>query len=125
MNLNVNRLVNVSFAGLGIVVFLFIRQIAEVVWHLSRLPVPTEWPVTPADLIAFAAGVAVFVVLKKNNKTSTFTSEVIVELSKVTYPPRKETLLSGVVVSIMVAVCAMILFGFDTLWGTMVKLLYQ
>ncbi|MBI2975236.1 MAG: preprotein translocase subunit SecE, partial [Deltaproteobacteria bacterium] len=47
------------------------------------------------------------------------------ELAKVTWPPKKETLLSTAVIAIMVAICSMIIFGFDTLWGTVVKLLYQ
>lgn len=125
MNLNVNRLVNASFAGLAVVVFLFIRQIAELVWHIAKLPVPADLPATPADIIAFVAGILTFIIMKKNAKATQFTGEVIVELSKVTWPPKKETLLSGVVVSVMVAVCALILFTFDTLWGTLVKMFYQ
>jgi len=125
MSLNINRLVNVSFAGVALVVFLFFRQIVETAWHIAKLPIPQDLPVMPAELIAFVIAVAAFIILKKNVRASRFANEVIVELSKVTWPPRKETLLSGVVVTIMVAICALILFGFDTLWGTLVKVLYQ
>jgi preprotein translocase subunit SecE len=87
--------------------------------------VPQSWPLTPADVIALVSAVAVFVILRRNNKVTSFVDEVIVELEKVTWPPKKETLLSTVVVAVMVAISAALLFGFDTLWGTLVKLLYQ
>jgi preprotein translocase subunit SecE len=123
--MNNARLVNISFVVLGVVAFLFMRQVADVVWTLLRLPVPADWPVVPSDLIGAAAGLALFIVLKKNRKVSDFFNEVVSELAKVTWPPKKETLLSTAVIAIMVAICSMIIFGFDTLWGTVVKLLYQ
>lgn len=110
--------------GLGVVVWLFVKHIADTVWGVARLPVPQSWPMTPADLIALVAAVTVFIILKKNQKVNSFVGEVVVELEKVTWPPKKETLLSSVVVSVMVAICAVILFAFDTMWGTLVKLLY-
>ncbi|MBI2341757.1 MAG: preprotein translocase subunit SecE [Deltaproteobacteria bacterium] len=123
--MNNARWVNISFVVLGVVAFLFMRQAADVAWTLLKLPVPSDWPVVPADLIGAAAGVAVFFVLKKNRKAGDFFNEVVAELAKVTWPPKKETLLSTAVIAIMVAICSMIIFGFDTLWGTVVKLLYQ
>jgi preprotein translocase subunit SecE len=92
---------------------------------VAKLPVPQDWPFTPADLIGAVAAVAVFIILKRHKKVNQFSSEVLTELSKVTWPPKKETILSTVVIAVMVAICSVILFSFDTLWGTLVKLLYQ
>jgi preprotein translocase subunit SecE len=119
------RIALAAFVGLGVVVWLFVRHIMDTVWGVARLPVPQSWPLTPADVIALVSAVAVFVILRRNNKVTSFVDEVIVELEKVTWPPKKETLLSTVVVAVMVAISAALLFGFDTLWGTLVKLLYQ
>lgn len=119
------KVLNGSFAGVAVVVFLFMRHLADTLWGVIRLPMHQDWPFAPADLLAVIVAVAVFIVLKKQPKVNEFSDQVITELSKVTWPPRKETLLSTIVVVVMVAICAVILFGFDTLWGTLVKMLYQ
>jgi preprotein translocase subunit SecE len=122
--MNNQRIVDGAFGALGVVGGYFVRQVADTLWGILRLPLPQEWPVSPSDLMGIASAVAIFIIFRKNAKANTFTNEVLVELSKVTWPPRKETLLSTVVVTIMVAICSLILFGFDTLWGTLVKVLY-
>lgn len=123
--MNNQRIVDASFAALGVVGGYFVRQVADMLWGILKLPLLQNWPLSPADLLGVVIAIAVFIIFRKNTKTNAFTNEVLVELSKVTWPPRKETLLSTVVVTIMVAICALILFGFDTLWGTLVKVLYQ
>lgn len=70
-------------------------------------------------------GLGTFFILLKSAKVNSFTNEVITELGKVTWPNRKETVLSTGVVSVLVGICAMILFGFDVLWGAVVKVFYQ
>lgn len=124
MNTN-QKILNGAFAGVGIIVWLFVKQLVDTLWGVIRLPIPQDWPFTPADLIAVITAVAVFIILKRHKKVNEFSNEVLAELVKVTWPPKKETLLSTVVVSVMVAISALVLFGFDTLWGTLVKLLYQ
>ncbi len=52
-------------------------------------------------------------------KVSEFGLEVIVELSKVTWPTRKETVVSTGVIVVMVAIAAVLMFGIDALWGTL------
>ncbi len=123
--MNNQRIVDGAFAALGVVGGYFIRQVADTLWGILRFPLQQDWPLSPADMMGIVVAVAIFVIFRKNTKANTFTNEVLVELSKVTWPPRKETLLSTVVVTVMVAICSLILFGFDTLWGTLVKVLYQ
>ncbi len=123
--MNNQRIVDGAFAALGVVGGYFVRQVADMLWGILKLPLLQDWPLSPADMMGIVVAVAIFIIFRKNTKTNTFTNEVLVELSKVTWPPRKETLLSTVVVTIMVAICSLILFGFDTLWGTLVKVLYQ
>lgn len=119
------KIINGAFVGLAVVVWFLVRQIADTVWGLVKLPYPADWPVTPADLIGTVSAIAVFIILKRHQRVNEFSTEVLAELSKVTWPVKKETLLSTVVVCVMVAICSLMLFGFDTIWGTVVKLLYQ
>ncbi|OGQ06854.1 MAG: preprotein translocase subunit SecE [Deltaproteobacteria bacterium RIFCSPLOWO2_12_FULL_40_28] len=56
-------------------------------------------------------------------KISAFVNDVVVELGKVTWPQRKETVLSAVVVIVMVGIASVFLFTFDTLWGSLVQVL--
>ncbi len=122
---NTKRIVNIGFVALAAVVGYFVLQVTDTLWGVFRFHAPQDLPFTPAQLIGVVAGVIVFILVKRNNRIVQFCDEVVAELAKVTWPPKKETLLSTVVVSIMVGICALILFCFDTLWGTLVKLLYQ
>lgn len=119
------RIIVSTFALAGVVGWFVVRSVLDTVWGVARLPIKADWAIEPPDIAGIAAGIAVFVLLFYNQKANTFLDEVVGELSKVTWPPRKETVLSAGVVSVMVAICALILFTFDTLWGSVVKLLYQ
>ncbi len=105
--------------------WLLMREIIETAWVIARLGTPEGWMVAPQEMIAAALGIAMFVILVKNEKVVNFTDDVIAEMSKVTWPNRKETVLSTGIVSVLVAICAMILFGFDMIWGAIVRVLYQ
>ncbi|PIR20484.1 MAG: preprotein translocase subunit SecE [Deltaproteobacteria bacterium CG11_big_fil_rev_8_21_14_0_20_47_16] len=50
-------------------------------------------------------------------------NEVAQELSKVTWPPRKETVVSAGVIAVLVGIVSLILVGFDTLWQKLVGLI--
>ncbi len=119
------KAVSLIYLACGAVVWLLFREIFATVWVLARLPMPAEWVASPVDILSAVMGIITFVVLLKNEKANSFTNEVITELGKVTWPNKKETVLSTGVVSVLVGICAMILFGFDMMWGTLVKLFYQ
>lgn len=119
------KTVSIIYLACGFIAWLLFREITSTIWVVARLPLPADWVVSPSDLIAAAVGIATFVVLLRSEKVNTFVNEVITELSKVTWPNRKETVLSTGVVSVLVAICSLILFGFDMLWGAMVRILYQ
>lgn len=122
---NNQRWITVSYVGLSLVAWFFVRQLAGTIWGLARLPVPQDFPATPADLIALAVAITLFVILKRHPRVNEFANDVALELGKVTWPPKRETVLSAGVVSVMIGICSLLLFAFDTLWGTVVKLLYQ
>ena len=119
------KTVSLIYLACGFLVWLLFRELAATVWVMAGIPMPVDWVASPPDLIAAAAGLATFVVLIKSAKVNEFTNEVITELSRVVWPDRKETVLSTGVVSVLVAICAVIFFLFDMLWGAVVRVFYS
>lgn len=119
------KTVSLIYLACGLVGWLIFREFIVSVWMASGIAMPVDWVVSPPDMVAAVLGLVIFVVLLRNTKVNEFTNEVITELGKVVWPQRKETVLSTGVVSVLVAICSMIFFLFDMLWGTLVKFFYQ
>lgn len=121
---NLKRWINISYFFLAAITWVFFYYLTDTIWTLAGFRVSSDWYIQPSQTVAFAAAAAFLLVMFKNEKIGTFASEVATELSKVTWPERKETILSAGVISIMIAICAVILFAFDSLWGTVVKVIF-
>lgn len=119
--MNTQMWVKVSLMTAAVISFFIFEQLLDIIWDSMALPMFDEWGVTPVQLISVAMAGALFWVLNKNIKVSNFMSEVVVELSKVTWPVRKETLMSAVIVVVMVGIASLILFVFDSLWATLTQ----
>lgn len=119
------KAVSLIYLACGFIAWMLFREMFASIWAIARLPMPADWIVSPVDAISIVLGIVVFVVLLKNATVNVFTNEVITELGKVTWPNRKETVLSTGVVSVLVGICAVILFLFDMIWGAAVKVFYQ
>lgn len=113
--------VNLSLLLGSAIVFLFLSKLTIAVWDLSRLPILEEWPVEPPYLIGFGIAVGVGLWVRRNDRANNFLNEVALELSRVTWPARKETVASAGVVVVLIGIAALILFLIDTLWGTMIR----
>lgn len=99
-----------------VLVFLFCNQLFDALWNVARLPVNEDWPVQPAQLLSFVVAAGLFISLRTYQKANVFFNEVVLELSKVSWPERKETISSARVVIIILAIATMILFLIDQLW---------
>lgn len=66
-------------------------------------------------------GLSSFFLLYRNDKVNQFMSEVVVELSRVTWPTQKETTSATLLVVIMVLVSGMVLGFLDYLWTVLLK----
>ena len=62
-----------------------------------------------------------FFILYRNEKTNQFMTEVVVELSRVTWPAQKETSWATFLVIVMVLISGMVLGFFDYLWTVLIK----
>ncbi len=119
------KVVSLIYLACGFFAWMLFRELFASLWVLAHLPMPADWAVAPSELLAVGVGIATFVVLLRNERVVSFTNEVITELGKVVWPNRKETVISTGVVSVLVGICSIILFGFDVVWGALVRVFYQ
>jgi len=84
-----------------------------------------EAKVRNADLIlrglSMLAGVGLFIGLCRSEKATQFMTEVVVELSRVSWPTQKETSAATILVIIMVVVSGLFLGFLDYLWAVILK----
>ena len=113
---NFKKWVNLSFLFCGVVTWIFLREIFEVVFNSIGFIQP-QWLLTPSDLAGIAAGAVVFIALVKWPRANIYLDNVLAELSKVTWPDRKETVVSTGVVAVLVAIATLCILFFDTVWA--------
>ncbi len=118
MNPN-KKYLDIALVVLALIVWALFHQLLSFGWGLLRLPVYEFLPVSVPAIIAAVLAIITFVILKRNETVNEFGLEVVVELSKVTWPTRKETMLSTGVIIVMVAIASVLMFGIDALWGTL------
>jgi len=107
------------------VLFSFFLKAAETVWQLTGLPRFEEWPVTVDILTAFVVSAGIGFWSRRWEKVNRFLNEAVMELIKVSWPPRKETVASSGVVALLVGIAAILLALIDGLWGTMARRLFR
>lgn len=125
--LGVERWVQFAYAACAITLAWFLIKLSGSVWTLladtvDAVPEPNE------TIIAVGAGVVALitaVITYRSQKIHTFVVEVCVELSKVTWPTRKETWSQTVVVIIVSIIAAVILGVFDAFWAQITDLIYD
>jgi preprotein translocase subunit SecE len=98
-----------------------LRQMFEQVWEIFRLPLFEESPIQFPSLIALVLALIAFLVVRNQPKVVGFLDEVASELSKVTWPTSQETITSTGVIIVMVGIASLIMFVFDTMWGTLTR----
>ncbi len=115
------KYVDLALALAALAVWYLLRQMLFQVWELFRLPQWEGLPIQTPGFIALAAAAGAFITVRTNRKAMTFLNEVAMELSKVTWPNRKETVASTGVIIVMVGIASVIMFLFDTVWGTLTR----
>ncbi len=115
------KIADLSLGLAGVIAFWILFKLVESLTGFFNWNFMPGSPVSLDLIIGIVGGVAVFVALRTNKKVHTFTEEVVNEMTKVTWPARKETLASGVVVLIMVGVAALIMSFFDSIWGSLAQ----
>ena len=125
--LGVERWVQFAYAACAITLAWFLIKSSTAIWTLLADTVDSI-PEPNATIIAVGAGLVAFVTAVatyRSQRIHTFVVEVCVELSKVTWPTRKETWSQTVVVIIVSIIAAIILGVFDSVWSWITDLIYD
>lgn len=90
-----------------------------------------QWPQSvsrPVELTSNLAGIVVAVLgtiyAWRRKDWFQFCTEVVIEISQVTWPTRTETRAATIVVIVMTLISSTILWGMDRLWSTITNWLY-
>jgi preprotein translocase subunit SecE len=107
------------FAVAGIILAWFLAKCGD--WAWSYFGRPNDMYV---GIAAVAVSSVVTLVAWKNEQLFALATEVSSELRKVTWPTRKETVSSTIVVIITTIVSSLLLGLFDYTWSWVTKLIY-
>lgn len=118
--LGLTRYVQFAFFALGVIVFWTLDRVITVVWDNFQEP-----PELTVSLIAAVLAAVICVTLYRNEAVHKFSSEVVAELARVTWPSRDETWAATVVVIVASIIAAVILGGYDALWSALTDLIYK
>ena len=127
VTLGVERWVQFAYAACAITLAWFLIKLSGAVWTLlaetvDAVPEPNDTIIAVgAGLVALIAAVVSY----RSKKVHTFVVEVCVELSKVTWPTRKETWSQTIVVIIVSIIAAVILGVFDAVWAQITDFIYD
>lgn len=113
--------VNLGLLLGSLLVFLLLGKLTVAVWDMARLPLMEDWVVEPPYLLSFVIAAGLGIWTRRNERANGFFNEVALELSRVTWPGRKETVASAGVVIVLIGIASVILFLIDSLWGTMIQ----
>lgn len=115
-----NKYVHLIFAVGSLVAAFLLSKTGDWVW--SYFAKPNDLVINGgAVLIAGLAGYLAY----RNERIFAAAYDVTRELEKVTWPTRKETSAATVVVIVTVCIAAVILWGFDMIWGTLANLVLR
>jgi preprotein translocase subunit SecE len=114
------------FVGTVVVGWLFVK-ITETVWTALNLTFTAVPP--PSNLVEVVMGgggaLALGIYLWRHPKVNSLVVEIVVELSKVSWPTRKELSASTVVVIVLSIIASIILGLFDFFWSWCTDFIYH
>jgi len=125
--LGVERWVQFAYAACAIALAWFLIKASTAIWtiladNVDAVPEPNATAIAVgAGLLAFISAVAGY----RSKKVHTFVVEVCVELSKVSWPTRKETWSQTIVVLVVSIIAAIILGVYDAVWSHITDLIYN
>ena len=115
-----NKWVHIAFAAAGILAIFLLKQTIDWVWGYFT---------KPNDLyvsgLAVLVGIPATVLAWRNERLFGKVSEVVMELLKVTWPPRKESYAATVVVIVTVIIFSLFLGLFDFIWSAATNQIYS
>jgi preprotein translocase subunit SecE len=118
--LGLERWIQLCFVVAALVLIWLFDHLISGIWYFFADP--NEALVTAGAVVA---GILGAIALYRNRPTYTLIHDVVEEMAKVTWPTRKETSQSTVVVVITSLIAALMLFLFDSVWSAVTDLVYK
>ncbi len=118
--IGLERWVQLGFVVAAILLVWLYDHLINAVWYVFADPDESL-----ATTGAVLAGVVTAALLYRNPAANGLVQGVTEELSKVTWPTRKETSSSTIVVVVTSIVVAVVLFLFDSVWSAVTDLVYK
>jgi preprotein translocase subunit SecE len=118
--LGLTRWVQVAFVAFWLMLVWVLDKVITIAWDRFSEPQPMVVTAT-----ALAVGGVVTLTLYRNEKIHRIANEVVGELTKVTWPSRKETQVATVVVIITSLIAAAIIGVFDAAWSWLTDFIYK
>lgn len=119
-SLGLDRWVQIAFMAFGLLTLWLLDKIITLIWDRFAEPQPSLVTLTSA-----VVAIGITLVLYRREPVSRAVYEVIAELAKVSWPARKETQVSTVVVIVTSIVAAVIIGLFDAAWSAITDLIYK
>jgi preprotein translocase SecE subunit len=118
--LGLARWVQMTFMAVGLLLLWVFDKVITIGWDRFAEPKPTV-----VTLVSFLVAAIVTFVLYRNERINRISLEIVGELAKVSWPSRKETQVSTVVVIITSIIAAAIVGAFDAAWSAITDLIYK
>jgi preprotein translocase subunit SecE len=118
--LGLTRWVQMAFVAFWLLLVWLLDKIVTIVWDKFAEPQPLV--VTAGSLLVAAA---VTYALYRHERVNQVANEVVGELTKVTWPTRKETQVATVVVIVTSLIAAAIIGVFDAAWSWVTDFIYK
>ena len=118
--LGLERWVQFTFVALAVFIVYVTDKLVTFVWEFWAEPSDTI-----VTAIAVALGLAGSFLAYQNDRFRDFCTEVVTELSKVTWPTREETWYSTLVVLTASFIAAVYTGMFDAIWSAVTDLIYS
>ncbi|OVE80714.1 preprotein translocase subunit SecE [bacterium K02(2017)] len=117
------KIVNICLIIAALFLYYIASQIVELIFDNLNLPITREFGLTVPEIISVFVALISYVIAIKNSSWMGFLNEAVTELSKVTYPTKKESGQSAVVAIVMVSVATVFLAIFDSFWSYVTQLI--
>ena len=118
--LGLERWVQFAFVALALFLVFVTDKLVTFGWEFWAEPDDTI-----VTIVAVAVGLASTYLAYQNDRVRDFATEVVTELSKVTWPTREETWYSTLVVITASAIAAVYTGVFDAIWSALTDLVYR
>ncbi|MBT4761457.1 MAG: preprotein translocase subunit SecE [Bdellovibrionaceae bacterium] len=121
MNEDNKKIITLSFVIAGFLTFLVVRVFFQSL-AVSFGIVGKYWAMTSIQhAVPVGTGILMFAVLQFNTKIMYFADECVVEIKKVVWPSRKDTIAMTIVTCVMVVIASIVLGVFDFTSGSAIK----